>query len=257
MCSQMTLWGTDSATSSPESAAGPLPCAGPDKSKPTESGPVVVLVSRFRALEKDRVRPTNDICGPLFTASSPSYDLQDALARQVSGQLGLEWLAGVRLDLEGAGYACGAADLSACGVGAPHIRRRLWWVAHTSRPNEWGRVEPKRGYGPKEKSGGTEHRAGRSITNGLADAEGREAHAATEGRLYSESSNGGAWDTAIAIGCRDGRARRVEPGLCPLAHGVPGRVGRLRGYGNAIVPQVAAKFIRASMETLEHALPLQ
>jgi hypothetical protein len=33
-----------------------------------------------------------------------------------------------------------------------------------------------------------------------------------------------------------------------LAHGVPGRVGRLRGFGNAIVPQVAAEFVRAARE---------
>ena len=30
-----------------------------------------------------------------------------------------------------------------------------------------------------------------------------------------------------------------------MAHGVPSRVGLLRGYGNAIVPQVAAEFIEA------------
>jgi DNA (cytosine-5)-methyltransferase 1 len=29
-----------------------------------------------------------------------------------------------------------------------------------------------------------------------------------------------------------------------LAHGVPVRVGRLRAYGNAICPEVAAEFIR-------------
>jgi DNA (cytosine-5)-methyltransferase 1 len=33
----------------------------------------------------------------------------------------------------------------------------------------------------------------------------------------------------------------------PLAHGVPGRVAKLRAAGNAIVPQVAAEFIKASM----------
>jgi DNA (cytosine-5)-methyltransferase 1 len=34
-----------------------------------------------------------------------------------------------------------------------------------------------------------------------------------------------------------------------LAHGVSNRVGRLRAYGNAIVPQVAAQFIGAYLET--------
>ena len=49
---------------------------------------------------------------------------------QVASALGREWLAGVRADLEHMGYACGAADLPAACVGAPHIRQRLWWVAH-------------------------------------------------------------------------------------------------------------------------------
>jgi DNA (cytosine-5)-methyltransferase 1 len=47
------------------------------------------------------------------------------------------------------------------------------------------------------------------------------------------------------VNCRDGKRRPIEPGTFPLAHGVPHRVGLLRGYGNAIVPQVAAAFIEA------------
>jgi DNA (cytosine-5)-methyltransferase 1 len=35
-----------------------------------------------------------------------------------------------------------------------------------------------------------------------------------------------------------------------LAHGIPGRVAQLRGLGNAIVPQVAATFIEAFMESV-------
>ena len=57
----------------------------------------------------------------------------------------------------------------------------------------------------------------------------------------------GFWRAADWLLCRDGRWRPVEPGTQPLAHGIPGRVGRLRGYGNAIVPQQAAEFIRAVM----------
>jgi DNA (cytosine-5)-methyltransferase 1 len=55
----------------------------------------------------------------------------------------------------------------------------------------------------------------------------------------------GYWDTYEVLQFRDGKARRIEPGTFPLAHGIPGRVGLLRGYGNAIVPQVAAEFIKA------------
>lgn len=52
----------------------------------------------------------------------------------------------------------------------------------------------------------------------------------------------------------DGKARRVEPSIRLLAHGVPARVGRLRAYGNAIVPQVAAEVIGAYMDCYTEAL---
>src|SRR4030095_3993422 len=44
------------------------------------------------------------------------------------------------------------------------------------------------------------------------------------------------------------RRPRREPGNMATAHGVSARVGRLRGYGNAIVPQVAAEFVTAFMD---------
>lgn len=59
-----------------------------------------------------------------------------------------------------------------------------------------------------------------------------------------------AWSRFDIVPCQDGWARRIESGTFPLAHGVPGRVGLLRGYGNAIVPQVAAEFIQAYCEPL-------
>ena len=63
---------------------------------------------------------------------------------------------------------------------------------------------------------------------------------------------GGAWDEFDYVWCRDGTYRRVEPGTFPLADGVPGRVGKLRAYGNAIVPQVAAEFVKAFLDTDLH-----
>lgn len=56
------------------------------------------------------------------------------------------------------------------------------------------------------------------------------------------------WSGADWLACHDGKARRTEPGIPLLAHGIPNRVGLWRGFGNAIVPQVAAEVIGAFME---------
>lgn len=56
------------------------------------------------------------------------------------------------------------------------------------------------------------------------------------------------WRDAEWIYCTDDTYRAVEPGTFPLAPGVPNRMGRLRGYGNSIVPQVAAEFLSAYLE---------
>jgi len=59
----------------------------------------------------------------------------------------------------------------------------------------------------------------------------------------------GLWRDADWLLCRDGKWRPVEPGTFPLAHGAAARVGRLRGYGNAINAEAAKAFIEAVMET--------
>lgn len=48
---------------------------------------------------------------------------------QVASPAGRAWFDLVSSDLEDAGYAVGSANLCAGGVGAPHIRQRLYWVA--------------------------------------------------------------------------------------------------------------------------------
>tara|TARA_Y100000310_G_scaffold318702_1_gene373076 strand:- start:272 stop:1177 length:906 start_codon:yes stop_codon:yes gene_type:complete len=181
---------------------------------------------------------------------------------QVASKLGREWFAGVRADLEDSGYACGAADLCAAGVGAPHIRQRLWWVAdaHGAGTGRDAGTVPR----PEAQGGGKRVTNGDlvigpeygGLDDGLADA----INTGSQGRLPERSDQerqdfdghagrGSAdfWDGEY-IPCADGKARRIEPGIQPLAHGIPNRVGTLRGAGNAIVPQVAAAFIGAFME---------
>ncbi len=82
-------------------------------------------------------------------------------------------------------------------------------------------------------------------------AEGSGSGSGTQGLEQRPEYRGpvnGAWFPADWLPCIDGKARPVEPGTFPLAHGVPARVGRLRGYGNAIVPQVGAVVIESYMD---------
>lgn len=63
------------------------------------------------------------------------------------------------------------------------------------------------------------------------------------------------WSDADWVYCRDDKWRPIEPGSQPLAHGVSGRVGLLRGYGNAVDPQQAAVFIEESAQALTKTGP--
>jgi DNA (cytosine-5)-methyltransferase 1 len=193
---------------------------------------------------------------------------------QVASRAGREWLAGVRADLEALGYAVGAADLCAAGEGAPHIRQRLFWVADAE--SIYGSRHPDRdagdGLARSEAEGREQHARRDGPSGGVADSEGfrwpgekqpqpdmvghgfqfAQCGTACGGLGDAESEQmGGAgqsWQDSVWLPCLDGKERRIEPGTFPLAHGVPARVGRLRGYGNAIVPQIAAAFIRAFLE---------
>lgn len=129
------------------------------------------------------------------------------LGEQVAGRRGLGWWDIVSSDLENADYACGAIGLGAGSVGAIHRRQRLYWFAHASsqRLPTWD-----------------ERRIAGSADAPPAWREFERIHAANTWHLWRDQS-----------------------GLGVFADGLPDRVGRMRGYGNAIVPQVAARFIQA------------
>ena len=82
---------------------------------------------------------------------------------------------------------------------------------------------------------------------GAGDLDGSAADPAGAGPTH------GVWGDPDWLLCRDGRWRPVEPGTFPLADGIPGRMGLLRGYGNAIVPPLAAEFVTAFLDCLPEA----
>jgi len=122
----------------------------------------------------------------------------------------------------------GSAAPPTAGVqGEDRQRERLWDDA-----GQRGEADP---LGVLEGDGRLEGRAEPAREQGGPDAP-EPSHA------------NGFWANPTWLPCRDGKWRAVEPGLEPLAHGAPARVGRLRAYGNAICAPVAEAFIRAYME---------
>lgn len=173
---------------------------------------------------------------------------------QVASAAGRAWLAGVRFDVEALAYAVGAADLCAAGIGAPHIRQRLYWVAYADGGHAGAeRIQRGREYGQLAQDGRSVARLGDATSAGLQGqwSEYRpsgERHSGLVGlamQVGVPEWNG----PTVAVRCSDG-SRRVsaQPNSFPLAHGVSGRMGRLRAYGNAINPPLAAEFIAAFAE---------
>ena len=212
------------------------------------------------------------------------------------GETEPSWIDAVFDDLEGSGYACAAVAFPSASVGAPHIRQRLFWVADSQSERQEWREDPA---GKAGRSVPESDRGGMAITHSwecqrLADGErciynGAQAgweqghcqpeHGCASSRLPNTAgerlpetrTNSGrpqersAWAGAEWIDCADGKRRRIEPGLSPLAYGISGRVvislsdkqtgatvshsynrsAALTGFGNAIVPEIAAEFIAA------------
>ena len=153
----------------------------------------------------------------IIRTSRPNWILAENVAGHVT--LGLDE---VLADLEGEDYAVQPIIIPACAVDAPHRRDRVWILGNSQRDSG---------------------NASREIA--FADSDRRrcekresERKPLSDFNLESES---------------DGRLWSAEPDVGRVAHGIPQRVDRLRGLGNAIVPQVAYEIIKAMIEADESA----
>lgn len=153
---------------------------------------------------------------------------------QVASAIRHGWLDTVFDELERESYACAAAVLPACGIGAPHLRQRLWFVANASPV------------------GDTELPSTPRLGNLSGTGAQPKLHRPSRAGRYGAGAE--FWSGLEWLPCSDGKTRPAQSGIFPLADGLPvamdgygpvSRKGTLKGAGNAIVPQVAGKFISA------------
>jgi hypothetical protein len=289
MSKQMTLWGIPNATSSRVSEAGPMLCDSQDGPTTDQSGPEAAPVSHSATQESVREPQMSDTCGlslrgSLDTASlsmflgsklrqrlegigSPLYELTWKEWAMQSGPPICALRASARRtsdkDCGGGGYS-GWTTASArdwkdtAGMECEAVnpdgteRRRIdqlprqaaqcGWVADAQRTRPSPGISTAKGRHERDAE-----ELGNSSGRCAGRAEGESQHESMEPRLspYNE-----VWRDADWLYGRDGRWRPVRSGTFPLGHGLPARVVRLRGYGNAIVPQVAQAFIEAFCEAV-------
>jgi DNA (cytosine-5)-methyltransferase 1 len=113
----------------------------------------------------------------------------------------------------------------------------------------------ERQWGRDADSGSSENDHGLANTNGIRSLDGINREEGQGPEAITKHCSSG-WPDFTLVACRDGKTRRIptEPAFFPLAHGIPARVVRLRGYGNAIVPQVAAEFAKACCDLQRSAV---
>jgi DNA (cytosine-5)-methyltransferase 1 len=167
----------------------------------------------------------------------PRYVLVENVAALLGRGLGdvLGSLAALGYDAE---WHC----IPASAVGAPHRRDRVWIVADADgeRRGQAGRDAAR---DPSADSGWAGDRLG-DASPALAHANGarlaiRQGIARDDGPKLTAIERSDWW--------------LVEPDVGRVAYGVPARVDRLRGLGNAVVPQIPELIGRAILASMREA----
>ena len=188
----------------------------------------------------------------------PTYVVGENVAGLISMEDG-DTLDGILIDLEGEGYETEQFIIPACGVGAWHRRDRIWIIAYNEKRRWSGKSITK--YGRKNGSRiqnrkicsnvsntnskfswkirkESDRYKKRKATNDFGQIRGNRTDVSnstdtgTKGvHQWKNLSNKGQWGSESNVG--------------RVANGISRRVDRLKGLGNAIVPQVALEIFKA------------
>ena len=184
----------------------------------------------------------------IIQAKRPSWCVFENVYGHVS--MGLDE---VLSDLEREGYAARPFIVPACATDAPHRRDRVWIIARNVAHANSARQQQSH----KEVANGSPEQSNSGNIQSRKDV----AHADDTGsqgwvpRRQSEE-----WKGELGHAGRGSSTHRQpdqnwwlpEPSVGRVANGIPSRVDRLRGLGNAIVPQIAQRIGQVIKQCEQH-----
>jgi len=159
------------------------------------------------------------------------------VGENVTGIIGMA-LDTVLSDLEAQGYTTETFIIPACGKNAWHRRDRVWIIAYAnnfSNSRNTGKYEGKSFEKRLQKWNEVEQPF---ITSDVRISTNTNYTGCEEQREQFTTKCSSWWET--------------EPGMGRVVDGLPGRVDRLKGLGNAIVPQVAFEIFKGLESVHRH-----
>jgi len=171
----------------------------------------------------------------IVKAKRPSWCVFENVYGHVS--MGLDE---VLSDLEGEGYAARPFIVPACAADAPHRRDRVWIiarnVAYADNRHRSRKVKGILDQSDRQTSNRSSRRGEDVADSNSAGLQGRQ-----NARDISQSRAQRNKQSARRSERPDGQNWKPEPPVGRVANGIPRRVDRLKGLGNAIVPQIAMR----------------